>query len=112
MNIRLRDINVRPLSQLWLMVLLFIHALTVDAETFQSATLKRDDDSLIHYYLSPSSDTSAADTLLLLLQGSDCRSVVQDLDGLSKKEIQSGRIYSPALISSRKLKYDMVFSVL
>lgn len=81
MNIRLRDINVRPLSQLWLMVLLFIHTLNVDAETFQSATLKRDDDSLIHYYLSPSSDTSAADTLLLLLQGSDCRSVVQDLDG-------------------------------
>ena len=79
MNTRLRDTNVRPLSQLWLLALLLIHALTVNAETFQSATLKRDDGSDIHYYLIAHSESATSDSLVLLLQGSTCRSVAPRL---------------------------------
>jgi len=41
----------------------------------ESFTMKRDDGSLIHYYLDFAKTGDASDCLLVILQGSDCNSV-------------------------------------
>ena len=49
----------------------------VGAHEAPTQTLKRQDGSLVDYYLLNKSDASPSDTLLLILQGSDCNSVLQ-----------------------------------
>ena len=49
----------------------------VGAHEAPTQALKRQDGSLIDYYLLNKSDASPSDTLLLILQGSDCNSVLQ-----------------------------------
>jgi pimeloyl-ACP methyl ester carboxylesterase len=57
-------------------VLLFLtHA--AYAESIRDYVMGREDGSTIHYYLLQPSTESASDTLLLILQGSDCNSVLQ-----------------------------------
>ena len=57
-------------------VLLFL-AHAAYAESIRDYVMGREDGSTIHYYLLQSSTASASDTLLLILQGSDCNSVLQ-----------------------------------
>lgn len=52
---------------------------SVFAEPYPVQTLSREDGSSIHYYLISAKD-APSDTLLLLLQGSDCNSITQGLD--------------------------------
>lgn len=47
------------------------------AESIRDYVMDREDGSTIHYYLLQPSTASASDTLLLILQGSDCNSVLQ-----------------------------------
>lgn len=47
------------------------------AESIRDYVMGREDGSTIHYYLLQPSTESASDTLLLILQGSDCNSVLQ-----------------------------------
>ena len=47
------------------------------AESIRDYVMGREDGSSIHYYLLQPSTASASDTLLLILQGSDCNSVLQ-----------------------------------
>ena len=57
-------------------VLLFL-AHAAYAESTRDYVMGREDGSTIHYYLLQASTESASDTLLLILQGSDCNSVLQ-----------------------------------
>ena len=54
-----------------------LFAVSVSALEVPTQTLKRQDGSLIDYYLLDQSDDARSDTLLLVLQGSDCNSVLQ-----------------------------------
>ncbi|WP_205618946.1 alpha/beta hydrolase family protein [Spongiibacter marinus] len=47
------------------------------AESIRDYVMGREDGSTIHYYILQPSTASASDTLLLILQGSDCNSVLQ-----------------------------------
>ncbi len=59
-------------------LLLFISMSSyADARTSESLQLKREDGSKIDYYFQPQSHNSRSDTLLLILQGSDCNSVLK-----------------------------------
>lgn len=57
-------------------VLLFL-AHAAYAESVRDYVMGREDGSTIHYYLLQPSTESASDTLLLILQGSDCNSALQ-----------------------------------
>ncbi len=58
------------------LVLLFLSG-SVNAQSLSTHTTSRSDGSDITYYLHHQLDTSPNDTLLLILQGSDCNSVLQ-----------------------------------
>jgi len=48
-----------------------------DTRTTESLQLNRVDGSIIDYYFQPHTDNTRSDTLLLILQGSDCNSVLE-----------------------------------
>lgn len=56
---------------------MILFAVSVSALEVPTQTLTRQDGSLIDYYLLSQSDDDRSDTLLLILQGSDCNSVLQ-----------------------------------
>ena len=61
-------------------IIIFVMTLftaSISAHEASTQTLTRQDGSLIDYYLLNKSDASPSDTLLLILQGSDCNSVLQ-----------------------------------
>ncbi|MFM2485180.1 alpha/beta hydrolase family protein [Celerinatantimonas yamalensis] len=64
--------NIRVIS-----VFLLFLTLTVNARSVSTHTTRRADGSDISYYLFPQLRHSLNDTLLLILQGSDCNSVLQ-----------------------------------
>ncbi|WP_137169990.1 S9 family peptidase [Marinomonas sp. FW-1] len=58
------------------LVLIFL-TVSVNAQSISTHALGRNDGSNVTYYLLQQLDTSPSDTLLLILQGSDCNSVLQ-----------------------------------